>query len=50
MSKNSGFPRRIMNIDNAKKIIGYQPKTSLKQGLLNTWEWYIKNKDENDDI
>ncbi len=48
VSKNSGFPRRIMNIDNAKKIIGYQPKTSLKQGLLNTWEWYIKNKDENE--
>ena len=48
VSKNSGFHRRIMNIDNAKKIIGYQPRTSLKQGLLNTWEWYIKNKDENE--
>ena len=47
-SKNSGFPRRIMNIDNAKKIIGYQPKVTLKDGLKKTWDWYIKNKNENE--
>ena len=47
-SKNSGFPRRIMNIDNAKKIIGYLPKVTLKDGLKKTWDWYIKNKNEND--
>ena len=46
-SKNSGFPRRIMNIDNAKKIIGYQPKVTLKDGLKKTWDWYIENKNEN---
>ena len=48
ISKNSGFPRRIMNIDNAKKIIGYDPKINLKQGLKKTWDWYLKNKNEND--
>ena len=47
-SKNSGFPRRIMNIDNAKKIIGYQPKVTLKDGLKKTWDWYIENKNENE--
>jgi|TARA_B110000093_G_C12948653_1_gene401406 GDP-L-fucose synthase len=46
-TKNSGFPRRIMNIDNAKKIIGYQPKVSLKEGLQETWSWYLKNSDQN---
>jgi|TARA_B110000483_G_scaffold231168_1_gene297226 GDP-L-fucose synthase len=47
-TKNSGFPRRIMNIENAKKIIGYEPKVTLKDGLKKTWNWYIKNKNEND--
>jgi len=42
-TKNSGFPRRIMNIDNAKKILGYNPNFSLKEGLKETWSWYIKN-------
>ncbi len=47
-TKNSGFPRRIMNIDNAKKIIGYEPKVDLQDGLKRTWNWYLKNKNEND--
>ena len=47
-SKNSGFPRRIMNIDNAKKIIGYEPKVDLQEGLKRTWTWYLKNKNENE--
>ena len=47
-TKNSGFPRRIMNIDNAKKIIGYEPKVDLEEGLKRTWNWYINNKNEND--
>jgi GDP-L-fucose synthase len=47
-TKNSGFPRRIMNIDNAKKIIGYEPKVDLQEGLKRTWNWYLKNKNEND--
>ena len=42
-TKNSGFPRRIMNIDNAKKILGYNPNFSLKEGLKETWSWYVKN-------
>jgi nucleoside-diphosphate-sugar epimerase len=35
-----------MNINNAKKIIGYYPKVSLKKGLKKTWEWFIKNSDQ----
>ena len=37
-----------MNIDNAKKIIGYEPKVDLQDGLKRTWNWYLKNKNEND--
>jgi GDP-L-fucose synthase len=47
LTKNSGFPRRVMNIDNAKKIIGYDPKVSLLEGLKKTWSWYLENKEEN---
>jgi GDP-L-fucose synthase len=46
-SKPSGFPRRIMDIKNAKRILNYNPQFSLKQGLQETWNWYCKNQDEN---
>ena len=36
-----------MDISNAKKIIGYNPKFTLKKGLKNTWMWYLKNRKEN---
>ncbi|WP_440924843.1 NAD-dependent epimerase/dehydratase family protein [Candidatus Pelagibacter sp.] len=45
-SKNSGFPKRIMNINNAIKILGFKPKTNLEQGLKETWDWYIKNSSQ----
>lgn len=47
-SKDSGFPRRIMNIDNAKKILGFNPKYSLKKGLEETWSWYINNSSQSE--
>jgi GDP-L-fucose synthase len=45
-SKPSGFPKRVMDITNAKKILNYEPKFSLMKGLKETWNWYQKNKDE----
>ena len=36
-----------MNIDNAKKILGYSPEVSLKEGLKETWSWYINNSVQN---
>lgn len=46
-TKDSGFPKRIMDINNAKKILGYSPKISLKEGLKETWSWYINNNKQN---
>lgn len=46
VTKPSGFPRRIMDIALAKEIIGYDPKTSLFEGLKKTWDWYVGNQDE----
>jgi len=45
-SKPSGFPRRVMDVSLAKELIGYNPTTSLLDGLKETWNWYINNRDE----
>lgn len=39
-SKPVGQPRRNANITKGKKLIGYEPKVSLKEGLKKTIEWY----------
>jgi len=45
-TKSSGFPKRVMDITAAKQIIHYNPTTSLRDGLRETWEWFVKNQDE----
>ena len=46
MTKPSGYPKRVMDISLAKEIIGYEPATSLEQGLKETWNWFVNNQDE----
>lgn len=45
-TKPSGYPKRVMNISLARKLIHYNPTTSLKEGLQKTWDWFINNQDE----
>jgi len=45
-SKPSGFPKRVMDISVAKKIIDYNPSTSLLGGLKETWDWFTENQDD----
>lgn len=45
-SKSGGFPRRVMDISLARAKLGYEPKTSLLDGLKETWEWYTNHPDE----
>lgn len=45
-SKPSGFPKRVMDITLAKKLIHYNPTTTLIDGLKETWDWFVKNSDE----
>lgn len=45
-SKPAGFPKRVMDISLAKKLIYYNPGTSLLDGLKQTWNWFIKNQNE----
>ncbi|RJQ27260.1 NAD(P)-dependent oxidoreductase [Candidatus Parcubacteria bacterium] len=44
--KPAGFPKRVMDISLAQKIIDYHPSTSLEDGLRATWEWFLENRDE----
>jgi len=46
VSKPSGFPRRVMDISRAREWINYNPNTSLRQGLEETWNWFRQNQDE----
>ncbi|MFY4731297.1 NAD-dependent epimerase/dehydratase family protein, partial [Nitrospira sp. BLG_2] len=45
-SKPSGFPKRVMDISLARKLIDYSPSTTLQDGLRATWDWYIAHRDE----
>ena len=45
-SKPTGAAKRVMDISLAKKMIHYDPSTSLKDGLKKTWKWFIKHPDE----
>lgn len=43
-SKPSGDTRRLMHMGRAKKLLGFEPKFSLEQGIKETIQWYKKNK------
>ena len=45
-SKPSGAPMRVMDITQAKDMLGFSPATELGEGLRLTWEWFVKNSEE----
>lgn len=45
-AKPSGYPKRVMDISLARKLIHYDPATSLRDGLKETWEWYVQHTGE----
>lgn len=45
-SKVTGASKRIMDISMAQKKLGYNPTTSLREGLEKTWNWFINNPNE----
>jgi len=36
--------RNYANIDKARRMIGFDPKTSLEEGLANTWRWFCSSR------
>jgi len=45
-TKPAGFHRRVMDISLARRLIDYNPSTSLRDGLRATWDWFVSNQDE----
>lgn len=45
-SKTVGGKRRVMDIRRARRMLGFHPEVSLKQGLRKTIEWYLSHKDK----
>ncbi len=41
-TKPDGTPRKVLDISKMRHL-GWEPKTSLKEGIKMTYEWYIKN-------
>lgn len=38
--------RRRASIEKARKIIGYEPKTQIKEGLQRTLDWFMQNREK----
>jgi UDP-glucuronate 4-epimerase len=38
-------PRTFADISKAKRLLAYQPKTELNDGLKKFYDWYLKNKE-----
>ena len=43
-SKPNGQPRRQLSIERAKRLLGWQPTTSLEEGLKQTIAWWREQK------
>jgi len=43
--KPTAIPERYLDISKAEKVLGWKPKTSLREGLKKTIEWYKRRKE-----
>jgi|SRR6266481_3490822 len=44
-SKPCGAARRCPDISKARRLIGYHPKVTIEEGLKQTMDWYLQNRD-----
>lgn len=43
---DNAFSRRVMSIEKARNLIGYNPTTSLYDGMKKTWDWFLEHSEE----
>jgi GDP-L-fucose synthase len=41
--REEDMPKRLLDIRKANKL-GWAPKTSIKEGIKLTYDWFLKNK------
>lgn len=46
----NGQPRRVLETSKAKNIFGFKSETPLVTGLTETWDWYLRNRKEIDNL
>ncbi len=44
-SKPDGTPRKVMEVSKLKKM-GWSPKITLEQGIEETYQWFLENREE----
>ena len=44
-SKPDGTPRKLLDVSRLTKL-GWQPKTTLREGLARTYSWFLEHEDE----
>jgi GDP-L-fucose synthase len=44
-TKPSGDPVRILSIERAKELLGFEPKTGFREGIEKTVDWYLRHRD-----
>jgi len=44
-SKPSMIPKRMLDVSKAKQMLGFEAKTSMKEGLCRTMVWYRKSRE-----
>jgi GDP-L-fucose synthase len=45
-SKPNGTPRKVLNVDKIKSL-GWSPKIGIRQGIYETYEWYLNSLNSN---
>lgn len=45
-SKPDGAPKKILDVSKMRSILGWEPKTEIKEGIRKTVEWYIENREK----
>lgn len=48
LAKPQGVASRAADLTNARRILGWEPKVSFREGFKKTVEWYFANKDRDE--
>ena len=47
-SKPTAIPIRLVDISKARKVLGFEPKIALKDGIRDTVDWFVNTHREFD--